>query len=219
MSQVDCYCSAMKTSRRRTQSTGESLDLSWSHAGCHYRVTAWPEVAFERRCGEEWVGATAADGVLAAGAMDLKPAMWERYLEFVPPVERQFLTQFRFHRLEALLVIARCGSLLPLLEETPALTPFVAAHVRLRGTERPAWGEIEAVYARSGAFGLLEWLGLPASRHTLSALGRLADPEIPRRLLASVRTALWHGPLVRRLEAAERVSEVELARECHRIAA
>lgn len=207
----------MKTSLRKHAHA--SIELAWSHAGVTYRVTAWPEAGVEKRDGDRWVPATLDDGALAAAAADIRPAMWRRYLEFLPAAERAFVSQFRISRMEALQVIARCPELLPVLAETPALTVFVSAHVALRGSQRPGWDEINAVFQRAGVFGVLEWLGLPARRETLAALANFSDPEIPRRFLAPLRTVLWDAPTVAALERAPVVTDVDLARHCHVLAA
>lgn len=196
-----------------------AVEISWSHAGIFRRVTAWPDAAFERHCGDEWIPDQPTEGAFAAAAADVRPLTWRRYLEFLPAAGRQFITQFRFSRLEALQVVARCPELLPVLEQTPALTIFLSAHVTLRGSNRPGWDEISAVFERAGVFGLLEWLGLPALPKTLAALRNLADPEIPRRLLAPLRTALWDADALTSLERAPVVTDVDLARACHRLAA
>jgi hypothetical protein len=196
-----------------------SPELTWSHAGVQHRVTPWPEAAFERLLGEAWVPDEPDEGTFAAAAIDVRDQAWRRYLEFVPAAEREFLAQFRFSRMEALHVLARCPELLPILSETPALTIFVSAHVSLRGSERPGWDELSAVFERSGVFGVLEWLGLPATRRALTALRNFADPEIPRRFIAPLRTLLWDGVTVRTLESTTVVTDVDLARHCHRLAA
>ena len=77
-----------------------------------------------------------------------------------------FPSPFKFERLEALAVISQSPELLADLDQCPALTLFLAAHVALRGTIEPRWSEINAVYGRGGLFGVLEWLGLPASPQT-----------------------------------------------------
>jgi hypothetical protein len=194
-------------------------EISWSHAGVAWRATAWPEVAIERRCGDVWLPGQPSDGVFAAAAADVRDVTWRRYLEYVPARERAFVAQFRFSRLEALQVAARCPELLDTLEQVPALTVFISAHVALRGTERPGWDEIAAVFERTGVFGVLEWLGLPASPRALAALRNLADAEIPRRFLAPLRTVLWDGPTLESLERSSVVTDIELARHCHRLAA
>lgn len=206
-------------SKSRPKIVAAPVDISWSHAGIFRRVTAWPEVAFERRCGDEWIPDQPTDGAFAAAAADVREPTWRRYLDFLPARERAFIAQFRFSRLEALQVIARCPALLDLLEETPALTVFVSAHVALRGSERPGWDEIRALFERAGVFGLLEWLGLPAGRSTLAALRNFADPEIPRRFLAPLRTVFWEESILISLERAPVVTDLDLARHCHRLAA
>lgn len=202
-------------SLRRSKAQSPAVQLSWSSAGVSYRVTAWPDVACERLNGDTWVAHQPDDAAFAAAAADLRDPAWRRYLEFLPAEERTFIAQFRFSRLEALQVIARCPALLSLLCDYPALTIFLSAHVTLRGNERPGWDEINALFQRAGAFGLLEWLGLPATRQTLTALRNLADPEIPRRLLERLRTAFWHGPTLVALEKTPVVTDIELARRCH----
>lgn len=194
-------------------------EITWSHAGEFHRVTAWPGVAFERRCGDDWVADQPGEGAFAAAAADVREPTWRRFLEFLPPQERAFVAQFRFSRMEALQVITHCPELLDVLQETPALTVFVSAHVALRGTERPGWDEISAVFDRAGVFGLLEWLGLPATRQTLAALRNLADPEVPRRFLAPLRTLLWDRATVATFERAEVVTDLDLARHSRRLAA
>lgn len=206
----------MKSSRRAAAPT---VELTWSHAGVTHRVTAWPEVRFQRGCGDEWMDEQPSEGAFAAAAADLREPNWRRYLEFVPARERRFVEFFRFSRLQVLQVISRCPELLDVLEITPALTVFVSAHVALRGAERPGWDEIRAVFERAGVFGLLEWLGLPATRSTLVALGNLADAEIPRKFLSPFRTVLWDQSALRVLERSEVVTDLDLARHCHRLAA
>src|SRR5581483_3947062 len=149
-------------SSRRSKKMSVPLALTWSHCGVTYRVTPWPEVQFERLYGQDWIVATPSEDVLASAAQTCGAAEWRPYLEFVPAEVREFLERFSFTRLEALQVVARCAALLNELAEAPALTAFIAAHVSLRGTAAPAWDEINALYERSGIYGVLEWLGLPA---------------------------------------------------------
>lgn len=205
--------------RRSAAAPSPAVELSWSHAGVFRRITAWPEVACQRECGGEWVPDQPTEGAFAAAAADVRDLAWQRYLEFVPARERTFIEQFRFSRVEALQVIARVPELLDVLEQIPALTVFVSAHVTLRGAERPGWDEIRAVFGRSGVFGLLEWLGLPANRQALAALRNFADAEIPRRFLAPLRTVLWDDAALLSLERASVVTDLDLARHCHRLAA
>jgi hypothetical protein len=195
------------------------LALSWSHCGVSYRVTPWPEVQLERLYGEEWVPAAPADDVLASAAQACGVLEWRPYLEFVPAEIREFIARFSFARMEALLVAARCPALLPTLEETPALTTFVAAHMTLRGSDTPRWDEINAVHERSDIFGVLEWLGLPASRQTLSILHNLAEPDVPKRFLAPLRTMLWEPRAIFALQRMSGITDRQLARYCHALAA
>ena len=109
------------------------LALTWSANGLSYRVTPWPEVAFECRYGEEWVSVSPAPHVLAAAR--ISGGAWRAYLEFVPADVREFLGLFRTGRLAALEVAARCPELVGVLTDTPALTAFVAAHATLRDTD------------------------------------------------------------------------------------
>jgi hypothetical protein len=121
--------------------------------------------------------------------------------------------------MEALQVIARCPALLPELAETPALTAFLAAHVSLRGTPAPGWEEINAVYERSGIFGVLEWLGLPASRQTLAILRNIEEAELPKRFLEPLRTMLWEPRTIFALQRLPAITDRQLARHCHALAA
>ncbi len=219
LSHLGCYAALMKSPRARRATATATVELAWSHAGVAHRVTAWPEVRFQSWCGDGWCDAQPSEGAFAAAAADLQERAWRQYLDFVPARERRFIAFFRFSRLQVLQVIARCPELLDVLEITPALTVFVSAHVALRGTERPGWEEIRAVFERAGVFGLLEWLGLPATRSTLVALGNLADAEIPRRFLSPFRTVLWDQAALRVLERSAVVTDLDLARHCHRLAA
>ncbi len=195
------------------------LALCWSHCGAAWRVTPWPEVRFECRYDDEWIPASPTEDALASAARDCGPAEWQAYLEFVPREIREFLGRFSFTRMEALQVAARCGTVLPALADTPALTAFLASHVQLRGTMEPCWREIDAVHERSGVFGLLEWLGLPASRQTLSILAAMADPDVPKRLLERLRRVLWQPSAIFALQRLPTISDRELATTCHAMAA
>lgn len=204
---------------RRHRYCSIPLALEWSHAGITYRVTPWPEVRFERLFGEDWIAVSPTEDSLASAAQTCGAAAWDPYLEFVPRETRNFLGLFRFMRMEALQVVARCPSLLPALVECPALTAYLAAHVSLRGTLDASWSEIEAVHDRGGIFGVLEWLGLPASRQTLSILANLADPDVPRRLLEPLRTMLWEPRAIFALQRISSITDRQLARFCHALAA
>jgi len=206
-------------SLRRAKKIALPLALSWSHAGVSYRVTAWPEVTFERLYGDEWIGLQPSEESLASAAQTCGPLEWRPYLEFVPADVREFLARFRITRMEALQVIARCPALLQELTEYPALTGYVAAHMGLRGTPGPGWDEINAVHERSGIFGVLEWLGLPASRQTLAILGNVADPELPKKFLEPLRTLLWEPGAIFALQRVAVITDKHLARCCHPLAA
>ena len=60
-----------------------------------------------------------------------------------------------------------CGAniLKPEMDAVPltALVAFLNVHLSLRGGDEPRWSEIIAVFERDGLFGVLQWLGLPAS--------------------------------------------------------
>lgn len=197
-----------------------SSGLSWIHDGVRHRVTHWPEVDFEREVGpDEWVADEPGESVLASAALGITAAQWRRYLEFVPAAEREFLAHFPFGRLAALQVIARCPALLPTLREMPALTPFLTTHLSLRGGKGPGWREIGAVFERDGIHGVLQWLGLPASRQTLAVLQAVADPDLPRRLLEPLRAALWEPEAIRVLIHGPALTDERIAAACHALAA
>jgi hypothetical protein len=218
--------SSVITSRRpRAARQGASIvarpDLSWIHDGIRHRVTVWPDVVFQREVEPgKWVAADGGEMVFASAALGVTPQQWRRYLEFMPTAERECLEQFQFARMAALHVITRCPGLLPELKELPALTAFLAAHVSLRGgDEVPRWGEISAVFEREGIFGVLQWLGLPASRQTIAILGNVTDPDLPRRLLEPLRAALWEPEAIWALSHAPALTDERLAEACHALAA
>ena len=206
-------------SARRPSRRASPHALAWSHLGYRYRVSIWPECVFERMEGDRWVAVDPDEHALAGASVVLTPGTWRAYLEFIPAELREFVQGFRYGRLAALLVVVRCPNLLPLLRETPSLTPFLAAHAPLRGSQVAQWAELAAVHERSGVYGLLEWLGLPASRETLSALGNLIDADIPRRLLEPLRASLWDPATASLLRQAPALSDRQLARYCHSLAA
>jgi hypothetical protein len=203
----------------RLKKTFVPLALAWSHSGVSYRVTPWPEVRCECLYGEEWIPRQPSEAALASAAQSCGPLEWRPYLEFVPRETREFLARFTFARMEALLVVARCPALLPELAETPALTAFLAAHVTLRGDTGPRWEEINAVYERAGLFGVLEWLGLPASRQTVGILQNLAEPDVPKRFLEPLRSMLWEPRSIFVLQRLPAITDRHLARFCHALAA
>jgi len=196
-----------------------SVDLAWSYLGVSYRVTVWPEVALERLVDDCWVSAVATEDTLASGMVEIEAAAWKRYLEFMPSAERVVVEKFRYGRLAALLILARCPELLADLDDTPALVAFLAAHAALRGTEGLHWDEVGAVHARGGVFAVLEWLGLPASRETLTILRNLIDPDVPRRLLEPLRALLWRPSANLMLQRAQGMTDAQLTKFCCALAA
>lgn len=196
-------------------------ELRWIHDGIRYRVTVWPDVCFQQEAAPgEWTdGVELSEEVFASAALGVTSNQWRRYLEFVPPAEREFIETFQFARMAALHVITRCPNLLMALRQVPALTPFLTGHLNLRGGERPRWSEITAVFERDGIFGVLQWLGLPASRQSLAILANIADPDIPRRLLEPLRAALWEPEAIRALSHPATLTDERLAEACHALAA
>lgn len=206
-------------SNRRQKKCFVPLALTWSHCGALYRVTPWPEVRFECLYGEDWIATSPTEDALATAAQECGEAAWRPYLEFVPAEVRAFLERFTITRMEALQMIARSPELLGELNETPALTAFVASHAALRGTSGACWDEINAVHERNGVFGLLEWLGLPASRQTLGVLQAIVTPDVPKRFLEPLRTMLWEPTALFALKRMPAITDRELARTCHALAA
>lgn len=197
-----------------------SPDLSWIHDGVRYRVTVWPEVKFQRESVTgKWRTEDFGEDVFASAALGVTGNRWRRYLEFVPAAERAFLESFQFGRMAALHVIVRCPALLAELAQVPALAPFLALHLSLRGGSESRWSEIAAVFEREGIFGVLQWLGLPASRQTVAILQNIADPDLPRRLLEPLRAALWEPHAIRALSHAPALTDARLAQACHALAA
>lgn len=184
-----------------------------------YRVSPWPEVRFESLYGEDWIVTSLTEDVLSSAAQTILPQDWNPYLEFMPAEVREFLERFSFGRMDSLHVISRCPSLLAVLNETPALTSFLAAHASLRGTAEACWAEIEAVSERSGVYGLLEWLGLPSSRQTLTILGNVVEPDLPKRFLEPLRTLLWEPTAIFALQRMPAITDRLLAQTVHALAA
>jgi|GEM_PF-315765 len=171
------------------------LALQWAHYGVLHRITAWPDVRLEKSYGEEWIPIRPSAELLEAASLELSrrrcSANWDYYLDFVPQPEREFIQNFEFNRVSALLTAAHCPALLPELRRTPALTVFLAEQFELRDTGEAAWAQLNAVYERADIWGVLEWLGLPATAHTLRALGELDSPDLPRRFIEPLRAQLW----------------------------
>ena len=209
----------MNSTSARMKKCYVPLALRWSHLGALYRVTPWPEVRFERLYDQGWIALAPSEEVLASAALACGRQEWQPYLEFVPADVREFLAGFAFTRMEALQVVARCPALLPALVEAPALTGFVATHVSLRGMSAPGWAEINAVYDRSGVFGVLEWLGLPATRQTLAILRNVVSPDVPKRFLEPLRSLLWEPEAIFALQRMPAITDRHLARYCHALAA
>jgi len=209
----------MNLTRRAKKKCSMPLALTWTHCGVAYRVSPWPEVRFECLYGEDWIATSPTEDVLSSAAQAFLPQDWNPYLEFVLTEAREFLERFTFGRMDALQVIARCPSLLATLEETPALAAFLAAHVSLRGTAEACWEEIEAVHERSGVFGLLEWLGLPASRQTLVILGNVVEPDLPKRFLEPLRSLLWEPTAIYALQRMPAITDRMLAHTVNALAA
>jgi len=194
-------------------------ELVWSHQGLLHRATTWPDVRFERRDEHDWVAVEPDEATLASAAARLDASAWAQYLDYFPTEIRAFLCGFKYGRLAALQVITACPALLGDLSIAPALTAFVAAHERLRGTDLPRWGELAAVHERGGLFGVLEWLGLPASRQTVAILQNVLDPDLPQRLLEPLRSVLWEPETVVVLQRSRGLTDRQLARFCHPLAA
>lgn len=213
------YLPRMNSASRSSKKCFVPLALSWSHIGVTYRVTAWPEVRFERLYGDDWITVSPSEEALSSAAQSLGPREWRPYLEFVPAEVREFIARFSYARMEALQVAAHCPALVAELTEIPALTAFLSAHVGLRGTAAPRWEEINAVHERSGVFGVLEWLGLPASRQTLNILRKVVEPDLPKRFLEPLRTLLWEPRSIFAMQRNAEITDRQLANYCHALAA
>lgn len=188
------------------------LALSWSTAGVAYRITPWPDVQFERRYGSEWIPLSPSAEVLTAARPG--SGAWRAYLEFVPTEVREFLGLFRANRLSALVVAAHAQELVGMLTETPALTTFVAEHATLRGLDGARWHELNAVFERGGVFGVLEWLGLPATKQTLAILNNLVAADLAAALLVPLRTLLWRPQGIFALAQLPVITDRDVASAC-----
>jgi len=184
-----------RNSRHSPNSVALPLSLQWAHYGMLHQITAWPDVRVEKNYGGEWIPVRPSAELLEAAALELSrrghSAHWDSYLDFVPLPEREFIQHFEFNRVSALLAVAHCPMLLPDLRRTPALIVFLAEQFELRSEGEATWGQLNAVYERAGIWGVLEWLGLPATTHTLRALGDLDSPDLPHRFLKPLRAQLW----------------------------
>lgn len=219
MSHPGWYFFAMKMKTNTAPLYSRTLDLVWSHQGDRYCVDS--ELNFFREADsgwEVWIP-DPSTSVFTSAADLISEIRWQSFLDYVPAAERRLLEQFEEGRAAALAVIAFCPGLVADLLATPALVPFVAEHVRLRGATGPKWEEINAVHARAGIYGLLEWLGLPASRQTLTILQKIAMPDLARRLLEPIRLSLWEPETLWVLQHMPSLSERALAHHCECVAA
>jgi len=187
-----------RPSRHSPKSVALPLSLHWAHYGVRHRITAWPDVRLEKNYDGEWIPIRLDAALLESASLELSrpghETHWECYLGFVPQPEREFIQSFAFNRVSALFAAAHCPALLPELRRTPVLTVFLAEQFELRDTGSAAWAQLNAVYERAGIWGVLEWLGLPATTQTLHALGELDSPDLPRRFLERLRAQLWQAP-------------------------
>jgi len=207
----------MKTRIKATVSP--PVQLVWPHDGALHRVSDWPEVRFERQVGRAWQDLDPSEDSLTSAAAAISPSSWQEYLEYVPDAERTVLSRFQAGRIAALQVLSRCPDLVTNLIEAPALCTFLAAHQSLRGTPAPRWEEINVVHERGGIFGVLDWLGLPASRQTLAILHQIADPDLPVRLLEPLRASLWEPETIWDLQHAGEITGRRLEHCCQALAA
>lgn len=205
-----------KTKKNRI---AEAVELHWSHLGVAYRVTAWPDVCIQRFEGDGWALIEAEEAELASGIVEMDTVMWQMYLGFVPPAEREFIERFQYGRLAALLMLARGPALLADLDGVPALVTFLAAHASLRGMDHSHWEEVAVMHERGGVYALLEWLGLPARRETLLVLQNLTDPDVPRYLLEPLRRMLWRPMELFILQHTPELTDRRLSQYCRKLAA
>lgn len=195
-----------------------SVELVWSHYGERYRVDS--ELNFFRETDSGWVSwqPDPSTSIFSSAADGISETRWHAFLEYVPTAARRLLEMFDVGRAGVLAVVAFCPGLVADLLATPALAPFVAEHARLRGTE-VRWEEIATVHNRSGVYALLEWLGLPASRQTLTILQKIAEPDLARRLLEPIRVSLWEPETIWFLEHTPMLTERTLTHHCDCVAA
>lgn len=207
----------MKNSRLRPVSA--PIALTWDSHASSYRVT--PDLQFEMPSSTGWVGCQPdpmEDSFLEA-EMTMPDQQWVRFLEFVDPLPRSLVGCFRLRRLAALAVAAHCPALVPQMLEAQTLVPALAGHVTLRGETHPRWDQINAVFDCAGIFGLLEWLGFPSSRQTLSVLKRLASPDLAPSRITPLRESLWNPEDLSRLLRSGSLTEAEIIPCDHGVAA
>jgi len=191
-----------------------SVELVWSHYGERYRVDN--DLNFFREGDAGWTAwqPDPSSSIFSSAADMISETRWAAFLEFAPMPVRRLLEQFDVGRLGVLAVVAYCPGLVADLLAAPALAPFVAEHTRLRGLAASHWEEIAAVHGRGGVYALLEWLGLPASRQTLTILQRIAEPDLGRRLLEPIRAALWEPETIWLLQHTPTLNEQALRHHC-----
>jgi hypothetical protein len=182
------------TSRRSASRRSANLSpaLLWHHLGKGYRISIWPEVAFEKEITPGLWRPFTPDprgDVFSAGAVMLDRRRWKPYLEFCPASWRELIEKFSFHRLHALTALALCPALQEDFEDSPILALLAASHAELRGSP-PEWGELNAVRERGNVYAVMEWLGLPSTREALEQLQQI-DLDLPLRDLRRIREVLW----------------------------
>ena len=219
MSHPGWYICHMKMNTAPKKLLSRSVELVWSHYGERYRVDN--DLNFYRESDDGWTAwqPDPASAIFSSAADAISDTRWMAFQEFVPAAERRLLEQFDVGRASVLAVVAFCPGLVADLLAAPALAPFVAEHTRLRGTEEPRWEEIAAVHARGGVYALLEWLGLPASRQTLTILQKIAEPDLARRLLEPIRAALWEPETIWMLQHVPSLTEQALSHHCQALLA
>lgn len=219
MSHPGGYSFAMKMNTESQILFSSSIELVWSHGGVRYRVDSGMNFFREGAAGwEAWLP-DPASSVFCSAADQISETRWRAFLEYAPVRVRTLVCLFEEGRAAALAVAAFCPGLVADLLATPALVPFLAEHTRLRGEAQPRWAEINAVHARGGLYGLLDWLGLPASRQSLGILQKIAMPDLARRLLEPIRTSLWEPETLWLLQQMPSLSERALAHHCECVAA
>jgi hypothetical protein len=204
----------MKMNTAPKKLLSRSVELVWSHYGERYRVDN--DLNFFREAGDGWVAwqPDPSASIFSSAADMISETRWSAFLDYMTVPVRRLLAAFDVGRLGVLAVVAQCPGLEADLLAAPALAVFVAEHVRLRGMEEPHWEEIAAVHNRGGVYALLEWLGLPASRQTLTILQKITEPDLARRLLEPIRAALWEPETLWLLEHMPSLSERALTQHC-----
>lgn len=167
---------------------------TWTTAARTYRIMPNP-LCFEYRTASGWAPhcPNPTEDSWADAELAVQNADWNGFLSFTEPWVRDLASQFEAHRLAALAVAASCPELGRALCGIPSLTVLVAIHGSLRGESRPHWEEIDAIYERNGIYGVMEWLGLPASRSALAAFRLIEDPALPLSLANRLRENLWNA--------------------------